>query len=111
MWHAFEDLAGGETYVRKTPSMKVTDLAHAILPSADFDFVGIRPGEKLHEQMVSSEDAHLTYEYDKYYKILPAIHNWSKSVARIKEGKPVENNFIYDSETNNDRKTIDELSD
>ena len=65
VWHAFEDLAGGEIYVRKTPSMKVTDLARAILPSAKFDFVGIRPGEKLHEQMVGFEDAYLTYEYDK----------------------------------------------
>jgi len=46
VWRAFEDLAGGEIYVRKTPLMKVTDLAHAILPSAKFDFVGIRPGEK-----------------------------------------------------------------
>ena len=111
VWHAFEDLAGGEIYVRKTPSMKVTDLAYAIMPHADFDFVGIRPGEKLHEQMVSSEDAHLTYEYDKYYKILPSIHNWCRSLERIKEGKPVENNFIYDSGTNKDWMSVDELSD
>ena len=110
VWHAFEDLAGGEIYVRKTPSMKVTDLANAIMPSADFDFVGIRPGEKLHEQMVSSEDAYSTYEYDKYYKILPAIHNWCKSSERIKDGKPVEHNFIYDSGTNRDWMSFDELS-
>ena len=68
VWQAFEDLAGGEIYVHKTPSMKVTDLTHAILPSAKFDFVGIRPGEKLHEQMVGVEDAPLTYKYDKYFK-------------------------------------------
>ena len=110
VWHAFEDLAGGEIYVRKTPSMKITDLAHAIMPGAYFDFVGIRPGTKLHEQMVSSEDAHLTYEYDKYYKILPAIHNWYRSLERIKEGKLVENNFIYDSGSNKDWMSIDELS-
>ena len=110
VWHAFEDLAGGEIYVRKTPSMKITDLAHAIMPGAYFDLVGIRPGEKLHEQMVSSEDAHLTYEYDNYYKILPAIHNWCRSLERIKEGKLVENDFIYDSGSNKDWLSIDELS-
>ena len=110
VWNAFEDLAGGEIYVHKTASMKVTDLAHAIMPSADFDFVGIRPGEKLHEQMVSSEDAHLTYEYDKYYKILPAIYNWCRSLERIKKGKLVENNFIYNSGSSKDWMSIDELS-
>ena len=110
VWHAFEDLAGGEIYVRKTPSMKVTDLAHAILPSAKFDFVGIRPGEKLHEQMVGVEDAYLTYEYDKYFKILPAINNWGSSSERIKNGKAVKANFIYDSETNTDWMSVDELS-
>ena len=110
VWHAFEDLAGGEIYVRKTPSMKVTDLAHAILPNAKLDFVGIRPGEKLHEQMVGVEDAYLTYEYDKYFKILPAINNWGKSSERIKDGKLVPKNFIYDSETNTDWMSVDELS-
>jgi len=84
VWHAFEDLAGGEIYVRKTPSMKVADLARAILPSAKFDFVGIRPGEKLYEQMVGVEDAHLTYEYNEYFEILPAINNWGLSSDRIK---------------------------
>jgi len=90
--------------------MKVTDLAHAILPSAKFDFVGIRPGEKLHEQMVGVEDAHLTYEYDKYFKILPAINNWGSSSERIKNGKVVKENFIYNSETNSDWMSVDELS-
>ena len=110
VWHALEDLAGGEIYVRKTPSMKVTDLAHAILPSVTFDFVGTRPGEKLHEQMVGVEDAYLTYEYDKYFKILPAINNWGSTSERIKDGKLVANNFIYDSETNADWMSVDELS-
>ena len=90
--------------------MKVTDLARAISPNAKLDFVGIRPGEKLHEQMVGFEDAHLTYEYDKYFKILPAINNWGSSSERIKDGKLVTKNFIYDSETNTDWMGIDELS-
>jgi FlaA1/EpsC-like NDP-sugar epimerase len=110
VWHAFEDLAGGEIYVRKTPSMKVTDLARAILPIAKFDFVGIRPGEKLHEQMVGVEDAHLTYEYDEYFKILPAINNWGSSSERIKNGQAVKASFIYNSETNTDWMSVGELS-
>ena len=110
VWHAFQHLAGGEIYMRETPSMNVADLAHAILPSAKFDFVGIRPGEKVHEQMVGVEDAHLTYNYDKYFKILPAINNWGSSSERIKDGKLVANNFIYDSETNGDWMSVDELS-
>ena len=110
VWHTFEDLAGREIYVRKTPSMKVTDLARAILPIAKFDFVDILLGEKLHEQMVGFEDAHLTYEYDKYFKTLPAINNWGSSSERIKDGKLVTNNLIYDSETNADWMSVDELS-
>ena len=90
--------------------MKLTDLADAILPSAKFDFVGIRLGEKMHEQMVSIEDAHSTYEYDKYFKILPTINNWGSSSERIKDGKLVANNFIYNSETNADWMSVDELS-
>ena len=90
--------------------MTVTDLAHAILPSAKFDFVGIRPGQKVHEQMVGVEDAHLNYEYDKYFKILPAINNWTSSYKRIINGKLVKGNFIYDSETNTDRMSVDRVS-
>ena len=89
VWYAFGDLASAKTYVRKTPSIKVPDLARAILPNAKIDFVGIHPGEKLLEQMVGVEDVHLTYEYGKYFKILPAINNWGKSPERIKDGKLV----------------------
>src|SRR5512139_2537584 len=63
VWHAFEDMVGGEIYVKKIPSMKVTDLARAIAPDASHKIVGIRPGEKLHEQMIGTEDALHTYEY------------------------------------------------
>ncbi len=78
VWHAFDDMDGGEIYVKKIPSMKVTDIARAVAPdAAEHEIVGIRPGEKLHEQMVSVEDSHHTYEYAEHYKILPAIHNWS----------------------------------
>ncbi len=100
--HAFEDMEGGEIYVKKIPSMKITDLARVVAPEARQDIVGIRPGEKLHEQMVSDEDSHYTYEYPDYFKILPAINNWSASPARIKDGKKVSAGFVYSSETNSD---------
>jgi UDP-N-acetylglucosamine 4,6-dehydratase len=100
VWHAFEDMVGGEIYVRKIPSMKVTDIALAVDPDASHTIVGIRPGEKLHEQMISPEDSAHTYEYRDYYKILPAIHNWSQDQTRIGLGKPVPLDFNYSSDQN-----------
>lgn len=100
VWHAFEDMVGGEIYVRKIPSMKITDIAKVIAPQATHEIVGIRPGEKIHEQMVGLEDAPYTYEYDKYFKILPAIHAWHSSAERIKDGVRVDNDFIYSSDSN-----------
>lgn len=109
VWHAFEDMVGGEVYVKKIPSMKVTDIALAIAPEAQQDIVGIRPGEKLHEQMIGPEDAPYTYEYATHYKILPAIHNWSQDSARINGGKLVAPDFTYCSDNNPDWMTIDTL--
>lgn len=100
VWHAFEDMVGGEIYVKKIPSMKVTDIARAVAPSATLDFVGIRPGEKLHEQMIGPEDAAHTYEYPEHYKVLPAIHNWDQDPARIGSGTLVASNFTYCSDNN-----------
>ncbi|MBR6876811.1 MAG: UDP-N-acetylglucosamine 4,6-dehydratase (inverting), partial [Neisseriaceae bacterium] len=79
VWHAFDDMVGGEIYVKKIPSMKVTDLAKAIAPECEQKIIGIRPGEKLHEQMIGAEDSFYTYEYPEHFKILPAIHGWSDS--------------------------------
>ena len=101
VWHAFEDMVGGEIYVKKIPSMRVTDIAKAIAPEAEQKIVGIRPGEKLHEQMIGFEDAPHTYEYSGHYKILPSIHNWSKDEARINGGKLVSPDFTYCSDNNN----------
>ncbi len=100
VWHAFEDMVGGEIYVKKIPSMKVTDLARVVAPECRQEIVGIRPGEKLHEQMIGAEDAHYTYEYPHHYKILPAINNWDKDGSRIKDGKKVPEGFIYSSDNN-----------
>jgi FlaA1/EpsC-like NDP-sugar epimerase len=100
VWHAFEDMVGGEIYVKKIPSMKVTDLARVVAPEARQDVVGIRPGEKLHEQMISAEDAHYTYEYPEHFKILPTINGWANCPKRIKTGVKVPEGFVYASDNN-----------
>ncbi|MCY1223623.1 UDP-N-acetylglucosamine 4,6-dehydratase [compost metagenome] len=109
VWHAFDDMEGGEIYVKKIPSMQVTALARAIAPEAKLEIVGIRPGEKLHEQMIGEEDAFHTYEYEEHFKILPAIHNWTASEARIKDGKKVPQGFSYTSDNNGVWMTPEEL--
>ena len=100
VWHALEDMVGGEIYVKKIPSMKVTELAKVIAPDAKHEIVGIRPGEKLHEQMIGTEDALYTYEYLEHYKILPALHSWDCDANRIKNGKRVDEGFSYTSDNN-----------
>jgi len=102
VWHAFDDMEGGEIYVKKIPSMKVTDLALVIAPEAKQEVVGIRPGEKLHEQMIGAEDAYYTYEYTEHYKILPAINSWDQDANRIKDGKKVPEGFVYSSDNNDE---------
>jgi FlaA1/EpsC-like NDP-sugar epimerase len=109
VWLAFDDMVGGEIYVKKIPSMKVTDLARAVAPTARQEFIGIRPGEKLHEQMIGAEDSYTTYEYPEHYKILPAIHNWSADVARVKEGKRVAEGFVYSSDNNTEWMSVEAL--
>ena len=106
---AFEDMIGGEIYVKKIPSMKVTDIAKIVAPKAKHKIIGIRPGEKLHEQMIGLEDSPYTYEYESYYKILPVINNWSDDEERIQDGDKVDDKFIYDSQTNTDWMSEDEL--
>lgn len=109
VWHAFEDMEGGEIYVKKIPSMKVTDLARVVAPDASQKIVGIRPGEKLHEQMIGSEDSYFTYEYPEHFKILPSINNWGQCAKRIKDGKKVEEGFIYSSDNNTKWMTDEQL--
>ena len=109
VWHAFADMQGGEIYVKKIPSMTITQIAEAINPDATHNIVGIRPGEKLHEQMIGEEDAAHTYEYPDHFKILPAIHNWSADPRRIKNGTRVSEGFTYASDNNPDWMPVEEL--
>jgi UDP-N-acetylglucosamine 4,6-dehydratase len=110
VWHAFEDMIGGEIYVKKIPSMTITDIANAAAPGAQHQVIGIRPGEKIHEQMIGVEDAPFTLEYPDHFKILPAIHGWSKDPSRIRNGKPVAPDFVYSSERNESWMSVDDLS-
>ncbi len=109
VWHSFVDMVGGEIYVKKIPSMKVTDLAQTLVPDAEFEFIGIRPGEKMHEQMIGYEDAPFTYEYDEHYKILPSIHSWGIDPKRINDGKKVQTDFTYTSDNNSEWMSSNEL--
>jgi UDP-N-acetylglucosamine 4,6-dehydratase len=109
VWQAFEDMLGGEVYVRKIPSMNLVDIAHAIAPEAELDIIGIRPGEKLHEQMISTEDSYYTFEYPEYFKILPAIHQWFGDQHRIKSGKKVPEGFSYTSDSNSEWLSVESL--
>ena len=109
VWHALVDMVGGEIYVKKIPSMSVVQLARALAPECDLEFVGIRPGEKLHEQMIGEEDANYTFEYPQHYKILPAINDWAQSPERIKDGVKVPNDFTYRSDNNVEWMTDAEL--
>lgn len=109
VWHAFEDMKGGEIYVKKIPSMKVIDIASAIDEKCKQEEVGIRPGEKLHEQMIGIEDALYTYEYPTHFKILPSINDWANDEVRIGNGIKVSENFIYTSDNNKEWMGISEL--
>ncbi|MDB4238733.1 UDP-N-acetylglucosamine 4,6-dehydratase (inverting) [Alphaproteobacteria bacterium] len=111
VWHAFDDMTGGEIYVKKIPSMSILDIAKAVNPDAKLKIIGIRPGEKIHEQMIGLEDAPNTYAYPHHYKILPVIHNWSDDPIRIKDGIKVADEFTYTSDNNEEWMSIKKLTD
>lgn len=111
VWHAFDDTEGGEIYVKKIPSMNICDIATAVDEKAQQVEIGIRPGEKLHEAMISEEDAAFTYEYPEHFKILPQICEWGSFDAMIKGGKLVPAGFSYTSDNNHEWMTIPQLRD
>lgn len=105
---AFEIMRGGELYVKKIPSMRIMELAKTIAPKLDTHIIGIRPGEKVHEQMISAEDARHTLEFDDYYIIQPDVNWWKKRSENI-GGKPVSHDFSYNSGTNSQWLSIEDM--
>jgi len=100
-------MEGGEVYVPKIPSMSIIELVDAIAPKVKREIVGIRPGEKIHETLITEEEAKQTREYDDYFVIEPENTYWSRSAT--KEGRPLAEGFKYTSENNGWRLTSDEL--
>lgn len=108
VWQAFEEMFGGEIFVKKIPSMCIRDIAEAVRPGGNFQEIGIRPGEKLHEQMVSIEDAAMTYDFGSHFKILP-FGARSQSTEIIGNGKKVTESFSYASNNNNEWMSVENL--
>ena len=108
--HSFLDMHGGEIYVKKIPSMKITDIAEACCPGRETEVVGVRPGEKIHEQMISNEDAPFTFSFRDHYKILPQNLTEVEMNKRSKGGKLVENDFEYNSRNNSEWLSAKELA-
>lgn len=104
---ALEKMQGGEVFVPKIPSMKITDLAKAIAPECELEIVGIRPGEKLHESLITASDARHTLEFDNYYIIQPEFSWWR--LGNHKDGKPIEEDFEYTSDKNEEWLTVEEM--
>ena len=105
---ALQDSHGGETFISKIPSFKITDLAQAMLPGCEMPEVGIREGEKLHEIMVTKEDSATTYEYDKHYIIYPH-YNWWNNDKVLDGGKKVPAGFEYSSGNNKEWLSVEQI--
>lgn len=105
---ALEEATGGETFISKIPSFKITDLAEAMLPGCEMPEVGIREGEKLHEIMVTVEDSLTTYEYDRHFIVYPQMV-WNDKQKPDMSGKKVPEGFFYSSENNSQWLTVDEI--
>ncbi|MCG3085215.1 UDP-N-acetylglucosamine 4,6-dehydratase (inverting) [Anoxybacillus sp. LAT_35] len=104
---SLQRMRGGEIFVPKIPSMKVVDLAKAIAPECEIEIVGIRPGEKLHEAMITEDDARHTVEFDTYYVIQPEFPWWNTDLVGF--GKSLPEGFKYTSDTNKEWLTVEQL--
>lgn len=109
VFKALEESRGGETYISKIPSFKITDLAKAMNPYGDMKEVGVREGEKVHEVMITKDDSRMTYEYDENYIIYPHFDWWNSQKFMTPGGKLVEEGFEYNSKTNNSWLSVEEL--
>jgi FlaA1/EpsC-like NDP-sugar epimerase len=107
--YAVEHAIGGEIFVPKIPSYKILDVAQAVAPDAKHEIVGIRPGEKLHEEMITSSDSFNTIDLEKYYAILPQGNPQIQQYYENKGGKMVEPGFCYNSGTNTEWLSVDQL--
>jgi len=108
--HALTHMWGGEIFVPKIPSYRITDVAEAIAPECEQTFVGIRPGEKLHEEMITQTDAINSIEFDKYFVILPSMPLWdTQKFAEAFGGKPCQDNFRYSSGTNSEWLSVEQI--
>ncbi len=105
---ALEEASGGETFISKIPSFKITDLAEAMCPGCTLKEIGIRPGEKLHEIMVTVEDSHMTYEYDKHFIVYPQVM-WNDRQQINLSGKKVEEGFSYSSGNNTEWLSVEQI--
>jgi len=106
---SFEQMEGGEIFIPKIPSMKITDLAKSLSPNLSTHVVGIRPGEKLHEVMITEDDARTTIDAGDRYIIQPAFKNWAAGENAWPDTKPVPENFQYASDSNSDWLSLDDL--
>lgn len=109
VFKALKESKGGETYISKIPSFKITELAKAMNPTGEMKEVGIREGEKLHECMITADDSRTTYEYEKHYIIYPQFTWWNKETHFTNGGAKVEDGFEYNSGTNKEWLEIEEL--
>lgn len=109
VFKALKESRGGETYISKIPSFKITDLAKAMNPNGDMKEIGIREGEKLDEVMITKDDSRMTYEYDKHYIIYPHFDWWNSQKFMTPGGKLVEEGFEYDSGKNSEWLSVEVL--
>jgi UDP-N-acetylglucosamine 4,6-dehydratase len=108
--HAIEHAWGGEIFIPKIPSYRITDVAKAVAPNCKQEVIGIRPGEKIHEEMITSSDSFYTYDLGKYYTILPSVPNFNiEDFVKNFSARKVEEGFSYDSGTNSDWETVESL--
>lgn len=108
--HALEHMWGGELFVPKIPSYRITDVAEAIGPECEKSVVGIRPGEKVHEEMITASDSYYTYDLGAYYAILPSTHQWKlEDFVKTFNAKKVPKGFQYNSEQNQDWESVESL--
>lgn len=108
--HALDVAWGGELYVPKIPSYRIMDVAKAIAPNCEHKIIGIRPGEKIHEEMITSSDSFTTFDMGKYYVILPQLTNWNLEEFVLEfNAKKVETGFSYTSENNKEWETVESL--